>query len=119
MKTTKAQRIRALKASIKHWTEDYPKHCNFRNGEGFSTRWAPYADKCELCYLHDSVGSCNECPLVDYHDFHTREPKGCSRRSEWGLAVRAAEEGDRAVFMQHRRNLIRRMQRALKRERQP
>jgi len=33
MNTTKKQRIKALKASIKHWKEDYPEHCDFEHGE--------------------------------------------------------------------------------------
>ncbi len=60
----------------------------------------PWRVNCALCGLY--VG-CSGCPL-----------NSCGTGSEYVIARRAINEEDRSDFMEARRNLIRRMQRALK-----
>jgi hypothetical protein len=113
---TITQQKKALKGSIRHWQKDYPKHCDFENQE-FDDKWYPNTDLCPLCQLHLrryrkylSVNKCGICPLKD------GEIEGCNRiDSQWYKATTAVRLGDKSAFMKARRNLIRRMQRALER----
>jgi hypothetical protein len=117
MKTnpTITQQKKAIRGSIKHWKKDYPKHCDFERRD-FAGRWYPHASLCPLCQLHLrryrkylSVNKCGICPLKD------DEWQGCGHNSQWQIAVNAVMRGDKPAFMKARRNLIRRMQRALER----
>ncbi len=72
--TTLEEDIEDLKACIKHWKEDYPKHCIF-DPDGllavrFETGKEANVRNCALCMRHvaskrkyDHLNDCGECPL--------------------------------------------------------
>ena len=77
----------------------------------FNINFNQGTETCGLCqqyYLKSSpkYRSCKNCPLID------EENSGCNDNSQFDLAV---ETDDKSIFMKARRNIIRRMQRALKR----
>lgn len=113
-KPTKRQRIQALQKSIIHWTEDYPKNCDFKEGV-FKDNMGPSMSNCPLCQLHYAIISCNNCPLADGFDLWG-DPSGCDQGSQFENAVNAVQNKKRPAFMKARYNIIRRMKRALERE---
>ena len=100
----------ALIVSIEKW-ERLGK-CEFEK----MTDAATTGDTCALCRYHhffyrgySANAACGDCPLKD------SASSGCSKGSPFSLAREAIYFENKPVFMKARRNLLRRMRRALKR----
>lgn len=110
----------ALELSIKKWAE-LPKYWDELTKLKRASDHYPVGKNCALCVMNErrGQGGCKDCPLIEgimAVEFSWNEERfyiGCAEGSSYRQAENAIDNDDKANFMAARKNLLRRMRRAL------